>query len=152
MKPYFQAVGSVPPLVVSVERRIRFEEVDPMGIVWHGRYPSYFEDARVAHGDRFGIGYMDFYVHGVMAPIKKMHLDYLLPLSYGETCRIEALLHWSEAAKLCYEFRILNGKGEITTRGYTVQLLVTMQQELLVALPDFYREFVERWKLGELES
>ncbi len=31
-----------PPLVRSVVRSVRFEETDPMGLVWHGRYPSYF--------------------------------------------------------------------------------------------------------------
>jgi acyl-CoA thioester hydrolase len=150
IKPYFPAKSGPKPLCFSVDRRIRFEEVDPLGIVWHGRYASYFEDARVAHGDHFGIGYLDFHSAGVAAPIKKMHVDYILPLFYGDTCRIEARLHWSEAAKLNYEFTILNAHGDVTTRGYTIQLMLNMDRELLVALPDFYREFMNSWQHGTL--
>lgn len=152
IKPYFPASNGPEPLLYSTERRIRFEEVDPLGIVWHGRYPSYFEDARVGLGDAFGIGYMDFYQHGIATPIKQMHIDYLHPLSYGETCRIEALLHWSQAAKLNFEFRIINQQNQITTRGYTIQLMVTQEHELLMAPPEFYQAFLDMWHAGELAA
>ena len=62
IKPYFRrGEGQPPPLRAITKRRVRFEEVDPLGIVWHGRYPSYFEDARVELGRKYGIDYMDFY-------------------------------------------------------------------------------------------
>ena len=45
-RAYFAAVPDAPPpLRVDVGRKVRFEEVDSMGIVWHGHYASYFEDA-----------------------------------------------------------------------------------------------------------
>ena len=48
-KNYFPSVkGCPPPLGIRVERKVRFEETDPLGIVWHGRYASFFEDARTA--------------------------------------------------------------------------------------------------------
>lgn len=36
----------------------RFSEVDSMNIVWHGSYPLYFEDAREAFGEKYGLGYL----------------------------------------------------------------------------------------------
>ena len=52
-KVYFKRNPQDPaPLVVGIDRRVRFEEVDALGMVWHGRYPSYFEDGRIAFGDR----------------------------------------------------------------------------------------------------
>ena len=45
--------GTPKPLETSVARRVRFEEVDPLTIVWHGRYPSYFEDGRAAFGEKY---------------------------------------------------------------------------------------------------
>ena len=46
---YFPEEGDMPkPLVAEVKRRVRFEEIDLLGMVWHGRYPSYFEDGRIA--------------------------------------------------------------------------------------------------------
>ena len=33
-------------LKVSKNIRVRFNETDPLGIVWHGIYSTYFEDGR----------------------------------------------------------------------------------------------------------
>jgi acyl-CoA thioester hydrolase len=152
IKPYFPREAAQPPsLQASRKRKVRFEEVDPLGIVWHGRYPSYFEDARVELGQKYGIGYMDFYQHGLVAPIKKLHIDYHIPLRYPEEITLEAILHWSEAARMDFEFIIRNNSGEIATTGYTVQMLVDLQENILVVKPSFYVEFCKRWKAGELK-
>jgi hypothetical protein len=34
----------------------------------------------------------------------------------------------------------------VTTRGYTVQLFLTLGGELLYAKPDFYEQFCDRWR------
>lgn len=64
MKPYFPArEGDPPPLRAQIKRQVRFEEVDSLGIVWHGRYPSFVEDARDYLGEKYGISYVDFFDH-----------------------------------------------------------------------------------------
>ena len=150
-RTYFRTGPDVPPpLRVDIERTIRFEEVDPLGIVWHGRYPSYFEDARVALGNRYGVGYADFRREGVAAPIKRMEADYILPLRFGETCTITALLHWTEAARINFEFEIRNGEGRLATTGCTVQLFLDERGGMLMSPPDFYLRFLRQWKDGTL--
>ncbi|WP_320172117.1 acyl-CoA thioesterase [Maridesulfovibrio sp.] len=149
-KGYFPVIPDAPaPLRLTVERSVRFEEVDPMNIVWHGRYPGYFEDGRVALGDKYGIGYLDLYRYGVAAPIKKMQIDYIKPLRFGETFSIETLLHWTEAARMNYEFIIRDSSGEKVTTGYTVQLFL-QDNELMMYQPDFFAELCEKWKAGKL--
>ncbi|HAS89110.1 MAG TPA: acyl-CoA thioesterase [Desulfovibrio sp.] len=149
-KSYFPQIAGAPePLRHVVERKVRFEEVDPMNIVWHGRYPSYFEDGRTGLGDMYGVGYLDFYRYKVAAPIKKMQVDYIKPLRFGESFSIETLLHWTEAARMNYEFIIRNGEGEKTTTGCTVQLFV-QDEELMMYQPDFFAELCDKWKNGTL--
>ncbi|CCO23424.1 acyl-CoA thioesterase [Maridesulfovibrio hydrothermalis] len=149
-KAYFSSPSGCPaPLCHTVERTVRFEEVDPMNIVWHGRYPGYFEDGRVALGDMYGIGYMDLYKYKIAAPIKKMQVDYIKPLHFGETFSIETMLHWTEAARMNYEFIIRNSDGEKTTTGCTVQLFV-QDGELMMYQPDFFAEMCLKWKENSL--
>lgn len=151
-KPYFKSASDAPaPLRKTVSRVVRFEEVDLLGIAWHGRYSSYLEDARVALGDAYGFGYLDWYAHGVVTPIKQLHIDYLKPLKYGDEFTVEALLHWTEAARLNIEYIIRNADGDVTTTAYSVQMLLDTEGELLIVQPDFCREFFDRWKAGELE-
>ncbi len=150
-KNYFrQQEGAPEALRCTVERRVRFEEIDALGIVWHGRYPSYFEDGRVLLGEKYGIGYMDFYQQGIVAPIKQMHVDYQLPLQFGEPFTIEAKLHWSDAARLNHEFILRNAAGDVTTTGYSVQLLMDQQRNVLMLPPPFYEAFRQLWQAGEL--
>lgn len=150
-KAYFRSQPEAPaPLRMTVERVVRFEEVDPLGIVWHGRYPSYFEDGRVLLGEQYGIGYMDFYHQGIVAPIKQLHVDYQKPLQFGERFSIEAILHWSDATRLNHEFILRNAAGEVTTSGYSVQLLMDREQNVLMLPPPFYADFRGRWQAGEL--
>jgi acyl-CoA thioester hydrolase len=152
LKPYFPKSKDQPEsLRVSVERTVRFEEVDALGIVWHGRYASYFEDARIALGQRYEIGYLEFYTHGVVAPIKKMHFDYHRPLRFEETVTIEGILHWSDAARMNFEFIIRNRNGEIATTGFTVQMMLDSNENILVIPPPFYVDFCNKWKAGDLE-
>lgn len=148
---YFPSVPGAPaPLRVKVERTVRFEEVDPLNIVWHGRYPSYFEDARVAFGEKFGLGYLDCYREGILTPIKKLHLDYRLPLRFPEPFSIEGILHYNPAARLDFEFIVRNAAGAVTTTGYTVQMMLDLEQNVMLIPPPLVREFLERWQRGEL--
>lgn len=150
-KPYFRLQKGAPqPLCCTAERVVRFEEVDALGIVWHGRYPSYFEDGRVLLGEKYGLGYMDFYHQGIVAPIKQMHVDYQRPLHFGEPFTIEAILHWSDAARLNHEFILRNAAGEVTTTGYSVQLMMDKEDNVLMVPPAYYAEIRQRWRAGEM--
>jgi acyl-CoA thioester hydrolase len=139
-----------PPLRVEVSREVRFEEVDPLAIVWHGRYPSFFEDARVALCDRYGIGYMTCHENGFVTPIRKLHVDYQRPLRFREPFTIEAIVHWTEAARIDMEFVLRNAAREVTTTGYTVQMMLDAAGTILLVPPPYYRAFLDRWKAGEL--
>lgn len=151
-RPYFKTDPGAPaPLRIVVERTVRFEEVDAMNIVWHGRYASYFEDARVALGDSVGLGYLDYYANGVLTPIKKLHVDYQQPLRYGEHFSIEAVMRWTEAARINMEFILRNECGEVVTTGYSIQLMLDKEGELFLGPPPCHVALRERWRAGALE-
>ena len=145
--PFKIVTGAPKPLRQKVERQVRFEEVDALGIVWHGRYPGYLEDVREALGDHYGIGYLDFFRKGVVTPIRQLHLDYHQPLQLREKFTIEGELHWSEAARLNFTYRIFNAAGKLTTSGYSVQMMLNYQdRSVLMVPPPFFQTFLERWR------
>lgn len=149
-KPYFKYQDGPAPLTVTCRRTVRLEEVDALGIVWHGRYAGYIEDGREAMGHRYGLSYLEFKEAGAVLPIRTLHVDYLLPLRYLEKFRVETTLHWHEAARLNIEYKIYNGEGRLSTRGYSVQMMVDLNGNLLLEAPSFYRDFQERWRQGRL--
>ncbi|MDR1656995.1 MAG: acyl-CoA thioesterase [Deltaproteobacteria bacterium] len=149
-KPYFKYLDGPPPLSVSCRRMVRLEEVDVLGIVWHGRYAGYFEDGREEIGRQFGLSYIEFKQAGALLPIRTLHVDYLLPLHYLETFDLETTMHWHEAARLNIEYKIFNSERRLTTQGYSVQMMIDLEGNLLLEAPAFFRDFQKRWRLGEL--
>ena len=149
-KPYFDSIPDGPPSLHHViVRTIRFEEVDSMGIVWHGRYPGFFEEARVALGHLYGISYRDFIRQRIPVPIRQMTIDYLEPLFFEDEIEIEAMLHWTQAARMNFEY-VIRKNDRIMCTGYTIQLMLDDQYNLLLAPPDFYADFMEKWQRGTL--
>ncbi len=136
-----------PVLTHTVPLRVRFSEVDSMRIVWHGEYVRYFEDGREAFGRRYGgIGYMEIYASGHTAPVVDLQVHYVRPLAVGDTATVEVRYLDSPAAKLCFEYEIRrDSDGEVVATGSSVQVFVDAQGELCLALPDFYRQWRERW-------
>jgi acyl-CoA thioester hydrolase len=150
-KRYFRSVPGAPePLRVTVQREVRFEEVDVMRIVWHGRYASFFEDGRVALGQRYGIGYSDFIRERVPVPIRQLTIDFMRPLQFEERFDIETILHWSDAARINFEYVIRNDAGDLVCTGCTVQMMLSEDLEVLLAPPPFFTDFLARWQRGEL--
>lgn len=151
-KGYFTVPPNAPkPLREVVHRRVRFEEVDAMRIVWHGRYVSYFEDARVALGRRYGISYADFIKHENPAPIKRLEVDFIKPLRFDESFDVTAILHWSDATRINFEFSISNAEQEVVCTGCSVQLMLDRDMGLLFSPPPFYQDFLDKWRAGEFE-
>ena len=143
--------SSIPlPLEASCIRRVRFEEVDPLGMVHHGRYPSFFEDGRVAFGDRYGLGYDAFIKNRVMAPIVRLFVNYKSPLRLDDVFEIRVRLNWCESLKLSFSYELVKKDGIICATGYTIQLLTDENGILLFAPPVFIEEFREKWKKGAL--
>ncbi len=154
MRSFFspKMIDGPKPLEVAVPRIVRFEECDPLNIMWHGRYASFLEDAREEIGRKYDISYNRFKNNGIALPIKIMHIDYCYPLHYQEKCRINLFLHWSDAARINIEYKIYNNEMELTTRAYTVQLMVDFAGQLMLNPPQFYKEFRARWEAGELSE
>lgn len=151
-KPYFKPVPDAPePLCATVSRTIRFQEVDMLTIAWHGHYTSFFEDARVELGNRYKIGYMDFYGNGILAPVKTAHVDFIRPLRFGDEITIKGMFHYSDAARLNSEYIIMDPGGRTAATGYIVQMMLTTDYELLLTQPEFLKNFCSRWKAGELK-
>ena len=147
-KKYFPGTASGPaPLTAQVRRRVRFEEVDMLFMVWHGHYVSYLEDGRIAFGDKYGLSYTALREAGIAAPIVQMHLDYHAPLHFDQEFEIQAILHWCEPLRLNFEYVLMLEKTKVAT-GYTVQLFVDLEGNLIFTPPEFIAVFRENWRTG----
>ncbi len=131
------------------EMNVRFNEADPLGIVWHGHYLRYFEDGREDFGKTFGLSYLDFYAHGIAVPVVSVECQYKRPLRYGDSMIIETTCIHVDAAKLSFEYKIFDAASNtVVAHGSTVQVFVDAKTfDLQLSTPDFF----ENWKNNHLK-
>ena len=134
-------------LTAEVVINIRFSDTDAMGVVWHGNYLRFLEDAREAFGFKYGLAYLDMFHSGYVTPIVKVDIDYKLPLYYGENAKVIATLVYSPAAKIIFEYEIINLQtGKTCAVGKTIQVFLNASTRILeLSKPDFYASWESKF-------
>ena len=129
---------------------IRFSEVDSMGVVWHGHYAIYFEDAREAFGAKYGLEYLMMYGKGFFEPIVELTFKYKRPLVYGMKPEITIVYRPCEAAKIMFDYEICDTEtGEVMVTGHSVQVFMDANtHQLVLTSPDFYEERKQKWEVN----
>jgi acyl-CoA thioester hydrolase len=123
---------------------VRFNEADPLGIVWHGHYIRYFEDGRESFGKDHGLGYLEVYRQGFITPVVSVQCDYKKSLRFGDTVIVETTYIPCEAAKIKFKYRLYNAEtGDLVAVGSSVQVFLDKAGSVLqLNNPPFF----EMWK------
>lgn len=135
--------SSVKVLKASLDLAVRFSETDAMGVVWHGNYLKFFEDAREKLTEEFGMSHLDVFKKGFFTPIVKTELTYKASIFYGERLRVNVVLEQHDAAKIVFKYEVINLSTEqIATTGMTMQVFMNAKDRTLeLAKPAFYEEW-----------
>ena len=87
----------------EVEMQVQFFDLDPMEIVWHGRYVKYLEVVRCALLDQIGYNYVQMKASGYAWPVIDMHLRYVAPATFGQRLKLRAdIVEWENRLKIDY--------------------------------------------------
>lgn len=150
---YFpQKAGDPAPVKIRLERRVLFNEADVMGVVWHGNYLKYFEEASAELGRKCGLSYHAYYEAKIQAPIVQIHVDYHQPLVLEEKFTVEASYAWSEGARLHTEFAAYREDKTLAASGYTLQMFIDAStREPFLTSPLLLEKFRERWRAGDFK-
>lgn len=129
-------------LTNSYSARVKFNEIDALGIVWHGNYIAFFEEGREAFGREHDIGYLEIRENQFTTPIVNVECNYKLSLRYGESYTIKTFIINHPAAKIVLQYEIYNEEGVLVCDGQTVQVFVDLEGKMVLYAPEFY----EKWK------
>jgi acyl-CoA thioester hydrolase len=134
----------------KTEVLVRFNEADPLGIVWHGHYIRYFEDGREAFGEMHGLKYLDVYKQGFVIPVVSVQCDFKRSLRYGDRVVVETKYIPSEAAKMKFTYRLFNAAtGELVATGSSVQVFLDKENSVLqLSNPTFFSDWKKKHDLA----
>ncbi len=127
----------------EVDLKVRFSETDAMGVVWHGNYLKFFEDAREYFGLIYKMEYLDVYKNGYFTPIVKSEINHKAVVYYGQDVKVIATLTFCAAAKIIFDYKVINAStNEIAAIGQTIQVFMHAEERtLMLNKPDFYSEW-----------
>lgn len=107
--------------------RPRYAETDQMGVVYHANYLTYFEVGRSEFFRSLGYTYRELEQQGIILPVIKAEVEYLLPALYDDELRIRTWLSHLKGARLELHYQVLrgdDGNDQVLARGKTAHAFV----------------------------
>jgi acyl-CoA thioester hydrolase len=128
----------------EVKLSVPFFDLDPMQIVWHGNYLNYFEIARAALFDHYGVDLYAYYDREkIIFPIIRTQTKHIFPLKHRDEIIVKATLVDANI-KLVVDFEVRKAAdGSVCARGRTEQVAVkTPEMETLFSMPAAIRQLL----------
>ncbi|MEK0316308.1 acyl-CoA thioesterase [Cohnella sp. 56] len=92
--------------------RVRYQECDQMGVVYHANYVNWFEIGRTEWIRRSGYDYRDIEARGLLLPLIKLDIAFAQPARYDEWVTVCTRVAEKTALRVSFESRVY--KGDLT--------------------------------------
>jgi acyl-CoA thioester hydrolase len=99
--------------------RVRFDEVDTMGVVHHPRYLVYFEVARTEYLRDLGLAYADVMHTGTHFAVVEAGARYLRPARYDDELSVSTRVSHCGGARFTLEYEVRRA-DELLATGFTL--------------------------------
>ena len=125
----------------SIKIKVRYCETDQMGLVHHGSYINYFEEARISWISNLGFSYSEMEKSGIILPVSKLNVSYLRPAYFDDELVVNVELAELPTSRLIFDYTIKN-KDEVVVTGTTVLAFLNKETKKPVRCPDYMLEKV----------
>ncbi|MCH2217332.1 MAG: acyl-CoA thioesterase [Flavobacteriales bacterium] len=117
--------------------RVRYNETDQMGVVYHGNYASYFEVAGTEWLRNLGVTYKEMEENGTMLPVISLSFKFLKSAMYDDLLTISVSLRKKPMVKIEFDYEIINQNKEKISTGNSVLAFVDMKTNKPIKCPDY---------------
>ncbi|HRZ87060.1 MAG TPA: thioesterase family protein [bacterium] len=121
----------------TIQFRVRYPEVDQMGVVHHSHYFVYFEMARVEHLRSIGYSYADFEKQGILFAVVKLACTYKAPARYDDLIEVETTVTRVRAATIEHKYRVTKDGGKTLLAEAESTIACIDKNGELQQIPDF---------------
>ncbi len=124
----------------TIEIRVRYPEVDPMGYLHHSRYLQYFEMGRVELLRATGHTYAQLEAEGIFFVVAKAEIKYKAPARYDDVLQLTTNLVRQTHVRFDHTYE-LRRDGLLLAEGQTTIACVDRKGRLV--------EIPQRLRVGE---
>lgn len=118
--------------------RVQPHHTDYAGIVWHGAYVAWLEEARIEYLRSLNISFANWVKQGVDLPVVDLSLQYRRSLAMGDMAQIKCWLMPPNGVRIVWKYDIQNQATGDTCVSATVTLVPVdhAQRKILRQLPE----------------
>ena len=119
---------------------------DYSGVVWHGNYIAWLEEARVEYLRSLGVNFADLVALGCDLPVVELDIRYHQPIRMGEQAIVKACMHPFSGIKLNWDYRIesLDGERLFVTAKVTLVTVDRNKGKIMRKLPPEVRDILAK--------
>jgi acyl-CoA thioester hydrolase len=96
--------------------RVRYEEVDRMGVVHHSRYLGYFEQGRIELMRAIGLPHLAQEERGQPLTLQSVEVRYAAPARYDDVLELETWIEEARAARVVFRNRLRRAEPDPSDR------------------------------------
>jgi acyl-CoA thioester hydrolase len=123
-----------------LRRRVLPQHTDHAGVMWHGAYLAWLEEARVEALQAVGLAYAELSADGLELPVVSLGIQYRQALLHGDQVELRSWVLPRQGVKLPWVSRFIRADGEVAAEAQVELVLVDLssgpgQRRLLRRLP-----------------
>ncbi|MEB3354949.1 MAG: acyl-CoA thioesterase [Cyanobacteriota bacterium] len=107
-----------------LRRRVLPQHTDHAGVMWHGAYLAWLEEARVEALAAVGLAYSDLSARGLELPVVHLSIQYRRALLHGDAVELRSAVRPRRGLKLPWHSQFVAPDGEIAAEAAVELVLV----------------------------
>ena len=125
------------------------QHTDHAGVLWHGYYLNWLEEARIDALFKVGIKYIDLIKDGYEMPVVSIEIKYKSPILHGEEILIESEFVINESPRIKINSNFI-GRNNIITTSSSIDLVLINKENFSIVKkkPKFFLEALNKLKNG----
>ena len=120
--------------------RVRYNETDKMGVVYHGNYAQYLELGRTEWLRDIGFSYKWMEDNGVMLPVINLNINYKQSAFYDDDLTVTTKMVKTPTYRIEFYYEIKNKSGVVLVTANTTLVFINMNTNKLMKAPQYLLE------------
>ena len=132
-----------------IRKEVMPQHTDHAGVLWHGYYLNWLEEARIDALSKVGIKYIDLIKDGYEMPVVSIEIKYKSPILHGEEILIESEFVINESPRIKINSNFIGINNIITTSSSIDLVLINKENfSIIRKKPKFFLEALNKLKNG----
>ena len=132
-----------------IRKEVMPQHTDHAGVLWHGYYLNWLEEARIDALSKVGIKYIDLIKDGYEMPVVSIEIKYKSPILHGEEILIESEFVINKSPRIKINSNFI-GRNNIITTSSSIDLVLINKENFSIVRkkPKFFLEALNKLKNG----